>query len=463
MAEKLNYKKIKKNISSFLNKEYKEFSNYTVSERAIPSLCDGLKPGGRKIVHAAFTGSLKDNKTYKLLSLVGDTMKLSLYAHGDSSLVGTICTLSKEFYNFYNPLEIEGQGGILRDPDAGAPRYLYIRKSKWADLIYKTDYDLLNFLFEEGQYVEPNQYYPIIPVLLSNLFMGIANGYSFHTMSYHPLDIIDTCIEILKSKKEIKKFKTEIRPYLNDIKQSNFKFIDNKWYCYGEWKFNQSKDLLIVSDLPIDMTYVDFEKLLNKLCEKEYIKDYRNLCKDGNVNYEIIFPKNNLSKELKKDKNGLHIISKFKLIKEIPDDLLWVLDENNKLKYFENKYSLIKYFVNWRLTIYEQRKKKLVKILNERLKKNEELARFIELVCKGKLKIRNRNKKDIKTDMDGFKLPMELITTSMSKCTIEERDELLKKNEELKKEIEYIKKTTETKMYLNDLAQLKKDIEKDFK
>ena len=65
--------------------------------------------------------------------------------------------------------------------------------------------------------------------------------------------------------------------------------------------------------------------------------------------------------------------------------------------------------------------------------------------------------------MDGFKLPMELITTPMSKCTIEERDELLKKNEELRKEIEYIKKTTETKMYLNDLAQLRKDIEKDFK
>ena len=65
--------------------------------------------------------------------------------------------------------------------------------------------------------------------------------------------------------------------------------------------------------------------------------------------------------------------------------------------------------------------------------------------------------------MDGFKLPIELITTPMSKCTIEERDELLKKNEELRKEIDYIKKTTEIKMYLNDLVQLRKDLEKDFK
>ena len=91
--------KIDNTITNFLNTQYKEFSNYTVAERAIPSLCDGLKPGARKIVNAMFTGSLKDGKTYKLLSLVGDTMKLSLYAHGDISLIGTICTISKDFYN----------------------------------------------------------------------------------------------------------------------------------------------------------------------------------------------------------------------------------------------------------------------------------------------------------------------------------------------------------------------------
>ena len=113
--------------------------------------------------------------------------------------------------------------------------------------------------------------------------------------------------------------------------------------------------------------------------------------------------------------------------------------------------------------IYTERKKKLVKILEQRYKENSDLVKFIELVCKGKLKIRNRSKKDIKVDMDGYKLPMELISTPMSKCTIEERDELLKQNEEMKKELEYIRNTTEKQMYLNDLNNLKKEIEKDFK
>jgi len=139
------------------------------------------------------------------------------------------------------------------------------------------------------------------------------------------------------------------------------------------------------------------------------------------------------------------------------------LDENHKLKNFANKNEVIEYFVNYRLGIYTERKKKLVKILEERLKRNDELVKFIELVCKGKLKIRNRNKKDIKTDMDGYKLPMELISTPMSRCTIEERDELLKENESIRKELEYIKKTSEKQMYLNDLNELKKQLEKDFK
>ena len=220
---------------------------------------------------------------------------------------------------------------------------------------------------------------------------------------------------------------------------------------------------MIITDLPADMTYEDFEKLLNKLCEKEYIKDYRNLCEDNNIRYEIIFPKKQLEKEIKKDKSGRRIANQFKLIKELPDDLLWFLDENHKLKYFNNKHELIEYFVNWRSKIYTDRKKRLVKILEERYKKNSELVRFIELVCKGKLKIRNRSKADIKIDMDKEKLPIELISTSMSKCTIEERDELLKQNEEIKKELEYIKNTTEKQMYLNDLKELRKIIEKDIK
>ena len=455
----------KRTITNFLNTEYLNYAFSVLEERAIPSVIDGFKPGARKIMHAALAGTTKDGKLYKLLALSGDAMRVSLYAHGDASLNGTIVNMCKYFNDNLNPLESDSQVGSLRDPNsAGAPRYLYVKHSKYMDLIYKTDYDLLDFIFEEGQYVEPMTYLPIIPTVLCKNNIGVAVGYSMHNQAYNPIDIITACQEVIKSRSDKKdKITTQIRPYLRGIKQSNWKFEDGNWYNYGEWKFNQSKDLMIVTDLPADVSYDDFEKLLNKFEDESYIKNWKNRSVDGGVNYEITFPKKQLAVEMKKDRSGKRLANRFKLIKMLSSDLLWLLDENHKLKNFQNKNEVVEYFVNYRLTIYTERKKKLVKILEERIKKNDELVKFITLVCNGKLKIRNRSKKDIKIDMDVQKLPMELISTPMSKVTIEERDELLKQNEEMKNELEYIKKTTEKQMYLNDLANLKKEIEKDFK
>jgi DNA topoisomerase-2 len=331
-------------------------------------------------------------------------------------------------------------------------------------LIYKTDYDLLEHIFEEGQYVEPMTYLPIIPTVLCKNNIGVAVGYSMHNQAYDPIDIIEACKEVLNARADKKdKIKTIVRPYIRGIKKENWRFEEGAWFNYGEWKLNQSKDLMIVTDLPADVSYEDFEKLLYKYKDEGYIKEWKDKSVDGGVNYEIFFPKKQLAIEIKKDRSGKRIANKFKLIKQLPDDLLWLLDEKHKLKNFANKNEVIEYFTNYRLTIYTERKKKLVKILEERIKKNDELVKFIELVCKGKLKIRNRAKADIKVDMDSYKLPMELIGTPMSKCTIEERDELLAQNEAMKKELEYIRNTTEKQMYLNDLNNLKKEIEKDFK
>lgn len=453
-----------RNITDFLSKDYLQFAFSVIEDRALPSVIDGFKPAARKVVHAALAGSTKDGKLYKLLALSGDAMRVSLYSHGDASLNSVIVGLCKPFIDNLNPLESDSQVGTIRDPNAcGAPRYLYVKHSKYMDLIYKTDIDLTEQIFEEGQYVEPICYYPIIPTVLCKNNQGIAIGYAMHNQSYNPLDVIDACLEQLKSKKDINVFKTCIRPYVNGTKQENWKLIDGKWYSYGDWKFNKSKDLLVVTDLPADISYEGFEKILNKMVDSQYLKDWKNLSQDGNIVYECQFFKGQLTK-LFKGKNGEQsIINKFKLVKQLPDDLFWLLDENHKLKYFKDKYDVIRYFTKYRLSIYELRKNKLVKILEEKYKNNSELVKFIELVCKGKLKIRNRSKVDIKIDMDSFKLPISLISTPMSKVTIEERDELLKQNEEIKKQLEYIKNTTEKQMYIDDLIHLKQSLLKDFK
>lgn len=454
---------MERTISDFLDKEYRGYANYTICNRACPSLIDGFKTGARKIMHASMKGSLKNGETKKVTNLAGETMNYSLYQHGDGSLNSTIITLSQDFDFNLNPLFVDGQNGSLRSQEAASPRYLYVRHSKYTP-IWKTDYDLLEFEEEEGQSVEPKYYLPIIPVILAQRQDGITTGYRFSNMSYNPIDLIDACLQCLNNRKKENKLEDfVIHPYIRGIKKKNWKIEEGKWVNYGEFKWDEKRKEIIIMDLPYDWDFDSFEKLLNKLTDNEDIKDWKNLSNGEIIEYHIDCKKGKWASTLKGKSVNNKIETKFKLKKIVPDDLLWVIDENKKVKHFITPQELVEYFVNFRLEKYTDRKKLLVKILEEKYKKNSDLVKFIELVCKGKLIIRNRSKKDIKIDMDGYKLPMELINTAMSKVTIEERDELIKQNEEIKKELEYIRNTTEKQMYINDLNNLRKELEKDFK
>lgn len=456
-----------KSITEFFNTDYKDWAKSVVEERAIPSVIDGFKPTARKVVHASIIGSLKDGKLYKLLALSGDSMKLSLYSHGDASLNSVIVNLCKDFSDNLNPIESDSQVGTLRDPDsAGSPRYLYVRHSKWMELIYKADYNLLNFVFEEGQYVEPENYLPIIPSVLCKNNIGVAVGYAMHNISYSPIDVCDACIEFLKSGK-VKN--TEIRPYIRGIDSINWKKVSDEesnneyWTCKGVWSFNLSKDKMIVTNLPYDMTFDNFEKLLTKYEESGYIKSWTNLSHDSTLNYEIQFNKGTLRKATKTKDWESKFVNKFKLIKVVPNDLLWLLDENKNLTYYNNIYEIICYFCDYRLGIYKERKKRLVKILEEKEKSNSDLCKFIKLVISGKLKIRNRTKSEIKEDMDKEMLNLPLLNTPMSKLTKEEYEALQNENKKISEELDYIKNTSEKDMYINDLKSLRKELVKEFK
>jgi DNA topoisomerase-2 len=445
-------------ITEFLNTDYKDYVKYVIETRALPSLLDGFKVGARKILHSAFHGGLKNGNECKLLNLTGDVYNLTLYLHGDMSLNSTMITLASEFKDNLNPLTITGQHGSLRDEKSiSAPRYLYVKLSPYSKL-YKVDEDLLEYVFDEGQYLEPVNYWPIIPTVLTSRAEGMAPGYKFSTFSYHPIDIIDACLEVLKSN-TIKK--TKIRPYVRGIDNNKFTFDKeiNKWLNSGEYKTDLKNDILQITDLPYDIGFDKFEKRLNDLQEKEIIKEWQNFSEDNNINYKLIFFKSGLTKELK-DKEKL--FKKLGLYTYIPDDLLYVIDENKKVKYFNNKEELIIYFVNVRLNKYNDRKDKLVSVMEQRYKENNDICKFIELVNNKKIIITNRKTKDIKEDLKKYDLPVSVLSIQVSKLTDEEKNELLKKNKEIEKELNYIKNTTIKDMYIKDLKTLKKELENDF-
>ena len=115
-----------------------------------------------------------------------------------------------------------------------------------------------------------------------------------------------------------------------------------------------------------------------------------------------------------------------------------------------------------RLYKYNDRKNKLVSVMEKRYEDNNNICKFIELVSSGNIIITNRKTKDIKTDLKKYNLPDSVLTIQISKLTEEEKKELLKKNKEIEKELKYIKKTTIKDMYINDLNELKKELENEF-
>lgn len=443
-------------ITDFFNTDYKEFTQYVIENRALISVIDGLKTGARKIMHAAFTGSLKGGQQKKVPNLSGETMNFSLYPHGDMSLNSTIVTLSQEHKFNFNPLYIDSQNGTLRDDSVSSPRYLYVKLSKYADL-WKTDIELTERLFDEGQYIEPKYYLPIVPMAIINRQEGMCQGFRFSTMSYDPVDVIDACVKCLKDKKAFDK--AVIRPYVRGIKKENWKLENEAWVNYGTYEWDSKKKHVRITDLPYDVEYKDFEKLLNKLLDAQEIDDWANYSEDGNIDYRVNC---NKASWIKNPDIDTEIINMFKLRKQLPNDLLWVLDENKKVLHFENIKDLIAYFIDFRLKKYKDRKKRLVTLKEEQLKENSDLIKFIGLVCSGKLKIMNRSKAEIKVDLEKKGLDMKLISTPLSKCTIDEINELQLKNAELVNELDYLKRTTEKEMYINDLKELRTNIVKDF-
>lgn len=467
MVKKINTEKrdiqiTDRTVSSFLENEYKDYSIYVAESRALIGL-DGFKRTSRKIMYAALYGCLKDGNQRKVPNLAGDTLNFTLYPHGDISLNSVICNLAKEYMWNVNPLYIDSQNGSLRSDVSASPRYLYVKLSKYAD-IWKADLDLCEKLYDEGQEIEHKCFLPIACVGLMARQQGIGVGYAFNSMSYNPIDVIDASIQWLASKKiEDKLDSFVLHPYIRGIKKSNWKYEDAQWVNYGEFNWNEKKREIVVTDLPYDIEFAEFDKLLNRLVEKEDIKDWSNYTKGDNIEYHIDCKRGKWASTLKGKLIKEKIQNKLKLRKIVPNDSLWVLDENNKIHHFLTPISFIEYFTEWRLQKYYIRKPNLVKKYEDMILHNDKLVKFIELVCNGKLKIRNRAKADIKADMDKLKLDMELISTPMSRCTKEERDELLEQNKKLKEKLVVIKKTSEKQMYINDLVELKSKIEKDFK
>lgn len=443
-------------VKNFLNNELLDHARYVIETRAMPNIMDGMRVGARKVLWAALTGDLKNAAKVKMPSLVGDALK-NHYNHGDLSLQNTIVQLCSTHLNKYAPLDVIGQIDNLRGKCKTAPRYLHVKKSKYIDF-FKTDFELLERTYDDGDYNEPKYFLPVVPLALVYRTNSPGFGFSYSCFSYDMDEIIDNCIKsvtIGTCKDDIDSL--PLMPYVEGIKPENIIYNANKgqWFNVGEYTVDVEKDTLTITDLPYNIMLEDYDEHLRNLAEKYYILTFSDLSLDGKIKYNIQFPKGRL-KEYIKDQWKFY--QTMKLFTKVRKDILNFIDIDGKtILAFDTPQEVIDAFVKRRLKVYDLRKTRTIKIIKEDLVDLENKIKFITLVNDDELIISKRKIEDIKQDLDIIhKLPHDVLKLNIDKLTAEEIEKLKAKATELQIQLDYILKATPQEMYIRDLVEFKK-------
>lgn len=443
-------------ISEFLSNQYRDYSIYTIENRAIPSVIDGFKPGGRKIIFVANeiwkTGN---EKALKIFQLSGAVANRAYYHHGSAALEQAAINMAQSFKNSLPLLEEDGQFGSLRSPEPGAARYIGTKLSKNFRLLYK-DFELVESKEEEGEIIEPKFFLPIIPTVLLNGSSGIAVGFSSNILNRNPNDLVDACVIRLKNKRiEV------IKPFIKDFKGEFINDPENhkRWIIRGV--FDRANTTTVkISELPPSMTYEKYEDILDDLVEKKLITSYDNSSKNNVVNYTIKFTREDLA-NLTDEK----LIKMLKL-EESNTEIFTTLDEYGKIKIFETDTEIIEYFVDFRLGYYVKRKDWMLSKLRHELKVLQNRGKFIRAILDGKLEIKNKSKEEITKLIETMNLDLiddsydYLLRMPLWSLTKELFEKLKTDFTAKKEEIIELEKVEPKDMYLDDLKELKQKIKK---
>lgn len=445
-------------IDDFFNNEYLNYAKYVVENRAIPSIIDGFKPTQRKVAHVANqVWKTGNEKPLKVFQLAGTVAANAYYHHGNASLEGAIIGMAQDFKSSMPIFQGIGQFGSLRSPEAGAPRYVGVKFNDNFRLLYK-DFELTTPQFEEGEQIEPKFFLPVVPTVLLNGGAGIAVGFATNILNRNPLDLIDACIDALDGK-PVKTLKPWIKGFAGtfDVAPDNHK----SWIIRGKYDVKNTSTVEI-TEIPPSFTYEKYESLLEGLVEKGTLHAYDDHS-SGKIHYVLKFPRQILSDLLKKGK--LDDVLK---MQERETENYTTLDENGKLKVFDNVADMVNYFVEIRLKFYEKRKARLEVDLELDVKFLSNRARFVKSIIDKTLVVSGVKKSSLVDTLSTMGFDKEegtydyLLSMPIQTLTQEKYDELCKRVDAKSKELEKVKRTTHEKMYREDLTALRSQVAKEF-
>jgi len=381
--------------SDFINKELIHFSNDD-NNRSIPSIYDGLKPSQRKILYTALATNLTSE--IKVAQFAPKVSEKTGYLHGEVSLEGAIVNMAQDYpcSNNMNLLMPNGSFGSREKAgnDAAATRYIFTELSKITKLIFRPeDNILLKYIIEEGKQIEPENYYPIIPMCLVNGAKGIGTGYSTDIPCFNPYDIIDNLICMIEDRDdEMVDLIPWYRGFTGRIERKN---IDT-FICHGI--YSASGNSVHITEIPVQS---GIEAFIQNIKKKEYINSVNDSSKPNKVDFEV-FIEPGFLQQMIKDENDTEtniIEQELGLVSKIKTTNLTLYDANNNLTRYDTAQDILTEFYNNRLQKYKERRELYIRILSNNIEILKEKMRFIQDVMNNVIIISRRKKDDIVQDL----------------------------------------------------------------
>uniref|UniRef100_A0A8D2MJE2 DNA topoisomerase 2 n=1 Tax=Zonotrichia albicollis TaxID=44394 RepID=A0A8D2MJE2_ZONAL len=468
--------------NDFINKELVLFSN-SDNERSIPSLVDGLKPGQRKVLFTCFKRN--DKREVKVAQLAGSVAEMSSYHHGEAALMMTIINLAQNFVgsNNLNLLQPIGQFGtrLHGGKDSASPRYIFTMLSPLARLVFPPmDDNILRFLYDDNQRVEPEWYMPIIPMVLVNGAEGIGTGWACKIPNFDIREVVNNIRRLMDGEEPL-----PMLPSYKNFKGTIDELGPNQYVISGEVSILDSTTIEI-TELPVrtwTQTYKEqvLEPMLNGT-EKTppLITDYKEYHTDTTVRFVVKMTEDKLAEA---EAVGLHKV--FKLQTSLTCNSMVLFDHVGFLKKYDSPQDILKEFFELRLRYYNLRKEWLIGMLGAESAKLSNQARFILEKIDGKIVIENKPKKELIQvliqrgyESDPVKAWKEaqnkegeeeeesdkestaasgpdfnyLLNMPLWYLTKEKKDELCKQRDNKEKELENLKRKSPSDLWKEDLA-----------
>jgi DNA topoisomerase-2 len=488
-------KSVKIPYSLFINNELIHFSNAD-NLRSLPHLMDGLKPSQRKILYGCLKRNLRSE--VKVAQLAGYISEHTAYHHGETSLNETIVGMAQTFVgaNNINLLVPEGQFGsrLMGGKDSASPRYIHTHLEKIVDGLFPSaDSAILKYLDEDGEKIEPETYYPVVPFLLINGSLGIGTGFSTNIPSHNPQDIIALIRDRLNDSRETLEG-VVLNPWWLGFRGAVERITDNAWATKGVYEFDDEKMTITVTELPIGVWTKDYKELLDKLStvdvsekkekkkgadgasiassvkekKRALLKGFDDLYNDVDVKFVLYFD-DDVYHEMRH--NPAEFVKKFGLSSPIRTSNMVCFDNSmNIIKYATVGDMMESYYVK-RLDIYELRRINEIERMRLRIKELDAKMRFIEGVLDETITIAKASDEDIVGDLKSADIPaldnesspdeiksyeyvLKLRIDRLKQSSV---DELVKDLEKLQEELEAMEQMSAKELWLEDLSVFEKE------